>query len=164
MNSSPLVSGEWLAQRLDDEQVRVVEIQYEPDIDEYSEGHIPGAVSWFWKDLLWHEKNREFPTPTEMAERLGSWGISPETTIVFYSGRNQYAMYAYWVTRSMNGHRDVRVLDGAQKRWALDGHPLSTDIPHYHRSTTYPSGTSATIPAGYSETMCSRDSGETGGC
>ena len=75
MNSSPLVSGEWLAQRLDDEQVRVVEIQYEPDIDEYSEGHIPGAVSWFWKDLLWHEKNREFPTPTEMAERLGSWGI-----------------------------------------------------------------------------------------
>ena len=130
MNPSPLVSGEWLAQRLDDEQIRVVELQYEPDIDEYSEGHIPGAVSWFWKDLLWHDKNREFPTPTEMAERLGSWGISPETTIVFYSGRNQYAMYAYWVTRSMNGHRDVRVLDGAQKRWSLDGHPLSTDIPH----------------------------------
>ncbi len=131
MNPSPLVSGEWLAQRLDDEQIRVVELQYEPDIDEYSEGHIPGAVSWFWKDLLWHEKKREFPTPTEMAERLGSWGISPETTIVFYSGRNQYAMYAYWVTRSMNGHRDVRVLDGGQKRWALDGHSLSTDVPQY---------------------------------
>lgn len=43
----------------------------------------------------------------------------------------QECLYAYWVTRIMNGHRDAHVLDGAQKRWALDGHPLSTDIPNY---------------------------------
>jgi|TARA_B100000315_G_scaffold164430_1_gene153052 thiosulfate/3-mercaptopyruvate sulfurtransferase len=131
MSPSPLVSSEWLAQRLGDEKIRVVEIQYEPDVNEFNEGHIRGAVNWYWKDLLWHETNREFPTPAEMAERLGSWGISPETTIVFYSGRNQYAMYAYWVTKSMNGHHDVRVLDGSQKRWQLDGHPLSTNIDQY---------------------------------
>lgn len=131
MINSPLVSADWLEAHLDDLSVRVVEIQYEPDIDEYADGHIPGTVNWFWKDLLWDDTDREFPTPAQMAQRLGSWGISPETTLVFYSGRNQYAMYAYWVTKVMNGHRDVRVLDGAQKRWALDGRPLTTDIPEF---------------------------------
>jgi thiosulfate/3-mercaptopyruvate sulfurtransferase len=48
---------------------------------------------------------------------------------VVYSGRAQYAMYAYWILHEMNGHRDVRVLDGGMKRWTLDGNALTTDVP-----------------------------------
>ena len=129
--STPLVSGDWLQARLDEPSVRVIEIQYEPDLDEYREGHIPGAVNWYWKDMLWHDMERQFPTPRIMAERVETWGISPETTVVFYSGRNQYAMFAYWVTAIMNGHPDVRVLDGCQKRWQLDGRPMTKEVPNF---------------------------------
>ena len=74
---------------------------------------------------------RQFPTPRIMAERVETWEISPETTVVFYSGRNQYAMFAYWVTAIMNGHPDVRVLDGCQKRWQLDGRPMTKEVPNF---------------------------------
>ena len=126
-----LTSGDWLQAHLDEPSVRVIEIQYEPDIDEYREGHIPGAVNWYWKDMLWHDTERQFPTPRVLAERFGAWGISPEATVVFYSGRNQYAMFAYWVAAVMNGHPDVRVLDGCQKRWQLDGRPLTKGVPQF---------------------------------
>ena len=129
--STPLVTGDWLHTHLDDPFVRVIEIQYEPDIDEYRDGHIPGAVSWYWKDMLWHDTDRQFPTPQIMAERFEAWGISPETTVVFYSGRNQYAMFAYWITAIMNGHPDARVLDGCQKRWQLDGRPMTKEVPQF---------------------------------
>ncbi len=129
--TTPLVSGDWLEARLDDPAVRVIEIQYEADTSEYEDGHIPGAVNWYWKDVLWHPMERQFPTPQLMADRFGEWGITPGTTVVFYSGRNQYAIFAYWVTAVMNGHPDVRVLDGSQKRWRLDGRPMTLGVPTF---------------------------------
>ncbi len=58
-----LVSCEWLAQRLDDPQVRVVEVSSNPDGAAYHQRHIPGAAFWFWKEALWHASDREFATP-----------------------------------------------------------------------------------------------------
>jgi thiosulfate/3-mercaptopyruvate sulfurtransferase len=127
--TGPLVTASWLAARLADSTVKVVQLLYEPDIDDYTDGHVPGAQVRFWKDLLWDGLSRQFVTPTQIAERLGAMGIAPSDTLVLYSGRNQYAMYGYWVIKVMNGHPDVRILDGGKKRWTLDGHALTTDVP-----------------------------------
>lgn len=127
--SSPMVSADWLAEHLDDPQVRVIELLYEPDVDDYADGHVPGAQVRFWKDFLWHETNREFATPEEMAARLGAAGVRPTDTLVLYSGRAQYAMYGYWVAHVMDGHPDVRVLDGGRAAWLLGGFPMTTEIP-----------------------------------
>lgn len=127
--ASPLVTASWLAEHLDDPTVRVVQLLYEPDVDDYSDGHIPGAHVRFWKTLLWDPLQRQFATPAQMAERLGELGVRPTDTLVLYSGRSQYAMYGYWVIKVMNGHPDVRVLDGGKKRWTLEGHPLTTEVP-----------------------------------
>ncbi len=129
MSEAPIVTATWLQARLDDPGVAVAQIRYEPDEDDYTDGHIPGARWWDWKRLLWHPTDREFATPAQVAERLGAAGIGSDTTIVLYSGRNHYAMYAYWVLHELLGHRDVRVLDGSKQRWTLDGRPLSTDRP-----------------------------------
>ncbi len=129
MDERFVVDGAWLTSRLGDPRVKVVQIKFEPDVDDYTDGHIPGAQSWFWKDWLWHPTDREFPTPALIAERLGKAGVSNETTLVLYSGRNQYAVYASWVLRDMLGHPDVRILNGGKKRWTLDGRPLTTDVP-----------------------------------
>jgi thiosulfate/3-mercaptopyruvate sulfurtransferase len=129
MNGSPIVTPAWLEEHLADPAVAIAQIQYEPDEDDYSDGHIPGARWWYWKDLLWHPIDREFAGPDTIAARLGAAGIDETTTLVLYSGRNHYAMHAWWVLHEMLGHPDVRVLDGGTRRWSLDGRPVTTHRP-----------------------------------
>ena len=125
-----LVSGEWLAEHLADPGLRIIEVSSAADDAEYRQGHLPGALRWFWKDSLWHATDREFATSEDMASRLGRIGITPHTTIVLYGSPVQYGTYALWVL-TMAGHQDVRLLDGGRKRWIADGRPLSLDIPTY---------------------------------
>lgn len=130
-NPSPVVDVAWLQAHLDDPSVRIVEIQHEPDIDEYAEGHIPNASSWFWKDCYWDELSREFLTPQQLARWLGAHGVGPDTTLVLYSMRNQFAAYGYWIYHVMCGHPDVRVLDGGRRNWLHEGGTLTTDVPSF---------------------------------
>jgi len=123
-----LVPASWLEDHLDDPGVRVVEVSFKDDDSAYREGHVPGAVWWYWKAALWHETNREFPAPEEMGGRLGRIGVSPETTLVLYGDPVQFGSYAFWVL-SMCGHARLRLLDGGKKRWAAEGRPLSREIP-----------------------------------
>lgn len=129
MSESPLVSTEWMVDHLDDPGVVLVQLKYEPDEDDYSEGHIPGAYFWDWKAMLWHDTDRQFPTPALMGRRLGERGIHEATTLVLHCGRNQYAVYGYWIIKKMCGHPDVRVLDGSWMKWEAEGKPMTTDIP-----------------------------------
>jgi thiosulfate/3-mercaptopyruvate sulfurtransferase len=122
---SPLVSPTWLAERLESPRVRVIEVSSQNDDSSYRAGHIPGAAWWYWKAALWHETDREFPGPETMSCRLGRLGVTPETTVVLCGDPVQYGTYAFWVL-SMCGHPDLRVLDGAKTRWAVDGCPLVT--------------------------------------
>ena len=39
-----LVDSQWVAEHLDDPQVRIVDIHLDPTL--YESGHIPGAVFW----------------------------------------------------------------------------------------------------------------------
>ena len=125
---SRLVDCGWLAQRLDDPTVRVIEVSSDLDGSAYRQGHVPGAVFWFWKEALWHPTNREFATPQEIARRLGEIGVYPETTVVLIGDPIQYGTYALWAL-SMTGHRDIRLLDGGRKRWSAEGRPLTTVVP-----------------------------------
>ena len=128
--SGKLVSSSWLASRLENSSIRVIEVTASSEDDGYREGHIPGAVWWYWKDALWHETDREFSTPEEAALRLGKIGVGAETTVVLYGDPVQYGTYAFWAL-TMAGHKDVRLLDGGKKRWVSEGLPLSTETLKY---------------------------------
>jgi thiosulfate/3-mercaptopyruvate sulfurtransferase len=125
----PLVNAAWLAARLDDPAVKVIQLLYEPDVDDYIDGHVPGAQAQFWKTLLWDSRQRQFATPAQIAQRFGALGIRPTDIVVMYSGRNQYAMYGYWVAHAMCGHADVRILDGGLRAWQAQGHPVTSAVP-----------------------------------
>ncbi|MFC1491505.1 sulfurtransferase [Nitrospinota bacterium] len=127
-----LVSASWLAEHLEDPGIQVIEVAREGEDSSYRAGHIPGAVLWPWKTVLWHETDREFPAPEEMGERLGRFGISSETTVILYGDPVQYATYAFWVL-TMCGHPDIRVLDGTRTRWAAEGRPMSKETPRVER-------------------------------
>ena len=125
-----LVTTSWLAERLDDPSVRVIEIGATGDDAEYRTGHIPGAIRFFWKDLCWHDTDREFVTPGEMADRLGAAGIGPSTTLVLYSDRVQYGTYGFWAL-TMAGHRRLKLLDGSRTKWLAEGRPLTAEAPDF---------------------------------
>ena len=143
MNSSvsdatALVSPEWLAAHADDPDVCLIEIAGlgQDEMQAYRAGHVPGAIGWKWKDMLWDPAMREFPGPEAFAARLGAAGIGNDTTVVFYGEDIQFGIYAWWAFRYC-GHADVRVLDGGRYRWRDEGRPLTTDVPAARAAVTY---------------------------
>ena len=125
-----LVDPEWLEKHRSDPEVKLIEIagMNQNQMQAYKEGHVPGAVCWKWKEMLWDSHRRDFPTPEDRARRRGEAGIGNDTTVVFYGEGVQFGIYAWW-TFMYCGHANVKVLDGARYRWAAEGRPLVTDEP-----------------------------------
>jgi thiosulfate/3-mercaptopyruvate sulfurtransferase len=143
MTPSPLVSTAWLQDHLADPDLRIIEVCSLTDDKTYRSGHIPGAQWVYWKVACWHETDRQFVTPTEMAKIFGQMGIGPDSTVVLYGNPVQYGTYAFWAF-TMAGHRNLRLLDGGRRKWVMEGRPMSQDIPQ-RSPVDYPppSGTSA---------------------
>ena len=136
--SNSLVSPEWLQAHANDPKVRLFEIAGigQDDLPAYRAGHVPGAVAWKWKDMLWDSHMREFPSPVSFAKRFGDEGIGNDTTVVLYGEGVQFGIYAWWAFHYC-GHSDVRVLDGGRQRWQAEGRPLTTEIPARAQPVTY---------------------------
>lgn len=121
-----LASTQWLAGHLDDPSVRIAEIRTEPG--EPEPVRIPGAMSWFWKDVFWDRLSREFATPAQAARRLSAHGIATGATLVLYSDRVQFSAYGHWVLAQLCGQPGVRVLDGGWKKWRAEGRPVGAGL------------------------------------
>ncbi len=128
--SDVLVTSAWLHEHAGDPRVRLIEIAGtgQEQMQAYRAGHVPGAVGWQWKDMLWDTHQREFPSPQEFARRMGAAGITPDTTVVFYGEGVQFGFYAWWVL-TYCGHAKAAVLDGGRARWVAEGRPLVTEVP-----------------------------------
>jgi thiosulfate/3-mercaptopyruvate sulfurtransferase len=128
-NPDALVSTEWLADRLDDPTVRVVEV--DEDTDAYDRGHIPGAVGWDWNEDLHHPVRRDYLDREGITRLLRGAGVDDDTTVVLYGGNdNWFAAYAYWLLK-LRGVRRVRLLDGGRVKWEGEDRPLETDVPSH---------------------------------
>ncbi len=126
-NSTALVSTDWVAQHLNDPNVRLVEVDVETTA--YDQGHIRNAVGWNWHTELSDPIRRDLPSKQAWEQLLGRSGISNDTKIVFYGDNNNwFAAYAYWVAR-IYGHRDVALMNGGRKKWELEGRELVQDAP-----------------------------------
>ena len=136
--SEALVSPAWLEEHLHDPSVRVIEIagMGQEQGQAYASGHIPGAVLWQWKDMLWDSHARDFPSPEDFARRLGAAGISRDTTVVFYGEPMQFGIYAWWTFRYC-GHARVCILDGARHRWSAEKRPMTTEVPAAAKAVAY---------------------------
>ena len=124
-----LVSTQWLADHLDDPSVVILEVSIDPPSKaEYSSGHIPGAQYVYWKDLLWHDSDREFPSPEVLAARLRALGVSDGTTIALVGDPFQFAAYAYWVMTMSGQESRCRLVDGGRRTWIAEQRPLTTEV------------------------------------
>ncbi|MBV9406167.1 MAG: sulfurtransferase [Acidobacteriaceae bacterium] len=124
-----LVETEWLASKLKDRSLRVVEVDV--DTAAYDVGHIPGAIAWAWNTQLCDTVQRDILPKDQLEALLAKSGIQPETTIVLYGDSNNwFAAWAFWQLK-IYGHKDVRILNGGRKKWLAEGRELSQDTASY---------------------------------
>jgi thiosulfate/3-mercaptopyruvate sulfurtransferase len=128
-----LVDTEWVAQHLDDDTIRIVEVDENPGL--YAEAHIPGAIGFDWKKDLQDQVKRDFLGPEEFGELFGSRGISNDHTIVLYGDRNNwFAAYTYWYLKYY-GHDDVKLMNGPREKWISEGRETTSDVPSHPAAT-----------------------------
>ena len=128
-----IVDTDWVAEHLDDERVRLVEVDV--DTAAYDQGHIPGAVGWNWTTQLNDTLRRDILSRAQMQRLLGESGIGRSTIVVLYGDNNNwFATYAFWQLK-MIGHRRAKIMDGGRQKWIDEGRPTSTDTPSHARRT-----------------------------
>jgi thiosulfate/3-mercaptopyruvate sulfurtransferase len=129
-----LVEPEWLERHLDDDSIRIVEVDENPAL--YQEQHIPGAIGLDWRADLQDQVRRDFLGAEDFGRLFGSHGVSDDHLIVLYGDRNNwFAAYTYWYLKYY-GHDNVKLLNGPRERWIADGRPTTTEVPE-HRAATF---------------------------
>jgi thiosulfate/3-mercaptopyruvate sulfurtransferase len=129
-----LVETDWVAARLNDPSIRIVESDEDPLL--YAIGHIPGAVQVDWFSTLQHPLRRDFLTREKFEEVASKLGISNDTTVIFYGDKsNWFACYALWLFQYY-GHKNVRIMNGGRLKWEKEGRPFVKDVTSY-QPTTY---------------------------
>ena len=126
-----IVDTDWVAEHLDDEKVRLVEVDV--DTAAYDQGHIPGAMGWNWTTQLNDTLRRDILSRAQMQRLLGESGIGRSTIVVLYGDNNNwFATYAFWQLK-MIGHRRAKIMDGGRQKWIDEGRPTSTDTSSHAR-------------------------------
>lgn len=129
-----LVSTEWVADHMQDSDVRLVEVDV--DTTAYKTGHLNGAAGLDWTTQLCDNVRRDILT-REAFERLArSLGITDETTIVFYGDNNNwFATYALWQFRYYGHPEDkLKIMNGGRQKWIAEKREMVTETPQFMAS------------------------------
>ena len=122
-----LVDTQWVADHLGQAGIALAEVDV--DTSAYDSGHIEGSLGWNWQTDLQNTVTRDLLTSDEVADLLGSSGISNDTTIILYGDNNNwFAAWAFWFLR-MYGHQNVKLMNGGRAKWVAEGRPTTTDAP-----------------------------------
>jgi thiosulfate/3-mercaptopyruvate sulfurtransferase len=136
-----LVSTEWLGEHLEDSDLMILDTQ--PNIHDYIQEHIPGAV--YMNEGLLRVPLGGLPgqyVPPEAIEPIfRRLGLKADVPVVVYTGKGPYkgwgdgleqTMVAYSLARF--GHKNVYVLDGGIDKWKAEGRALSQEFPQVKES------------------------------
>ncbi len=140
-----LVTTHWLADHLNDENIRIVDtrwylLQPTKGENDYHNAHIPNAI-YLSVDRhlaavpLPDAKTGRHPLPDAetFAESMMQVGISNSSHVIVYDdagGAN--AARLWWLLRYF-GNDNASLLDGGLHQWILEGRPLTAEIPNFPR-------------------------------
>ncbi|WP_224725102.1 sulfurtransferase [Paenibacillus vietnamensis] len=133
---------EWLAERLGQEGLVVVDARYALNDSEagsraYAEGHIPGAYYLSLSHDLSGPKRpggeggrHPLPEPAALAAVLGRIGIDRSTTVIAYDDQGgAMASRLRWLLQWTGHDADVYVLEGGFAAWLAAGYEVSKETP-----------------------------------
>ena len=133
---NPLVTASWLAGRLNDPDITILDatlppVGVKPPVDtraRYSAQHIPGAV--FFDIEEFSDRSSPYPhmllAPEAFSRSASGLGISEKMEIVVYEQEGVFsAPRAWWMLRTF-GAANVYLLDGGLRAWLDAGLPTET--------------------------------------
>jgi thiosulfate/3-mercaptopyruvate sulfurtransferase len=131
-----LVSTGWLAQHLNDPDLRVLDASwYLPEAgrnakDEYNEAHIPGARFFDIEEISDHRSDLPHMAPPieKFMSRMRAMGVGDGHQIVVYDGAGLLSAARVWWLFKLMGQENVAVLDGGFPKWQAEEHPIE-DMP-----------------------------------
>jgi thiosulfate/3-mercaptopyruvate sulfurtransferase len=129
--SKNLVTTEWLAARLGEPEVSIVDGSfYLPALkrnarEEFLATHIPGATFFDIDAVADHSTDlpHMLPGATQFAKDVGALGIGSDDTIVIYDGAGLGGAPRVWWTFRIFGAKNVYILDGGLPKWKAEGRP-----------------------------------------
>jgi thiosulfate/3-mercaptopyruvate sulfurtransferase len=132
--SKNLVTTDWLAARLGEPEISIVDGSfYLPALkrnakEEYLAGHIPGAVLFDIDAIADHSTDlpHMLPGTTLFDKEVSALGIGNDDTIVVYDGAGLGGSPRVWWTFRIFGAKKVYILDGGLPKWKAEGRALET--------------------------------------
>ena len=137
MSNDPTVSTDWLAERLEDPSVVIVDATwFMPGTPrdaraEHAERHIPGAVFFDIDEISDHANPlpHMMAEPADFAVHARRLGVEPDSKVVVYDAQGLFSAARVWWNFRAMGHDAVWVLDGGLPKWIAEAHPLETGWP-----------------------------------
>ncbi|WP_380054706.1 3-mercaptopyruvate sulfurtransferase [Falsihalocynthiibacter sp. SS001] len=132
-----LVSTEWLAQHLNDPDLRILDASwYLADMKrdakaEYAAGHIPNA-RFFDIDEISDQRSalpHMAPPVEKFMSRMRAMGVGDGHQIVVYDGAGIFSAARVWWLFRLFGKTDIAVLDGGLAKWISEGRPVDSEDP-----------------------------------
>lgn len=132
-----LVSTEWLAQHLNDPDLRVLDASwYMPAMNrdaraDYAAGHIPGARYFDIDDVSDARSDLPHmaPPPEKFMSRLRAMGVGDGHQVVVYDGLGMFSAPRVWWLFKLMGKDDIAVLDGGFAKWQAEGRAVEDMDP-----------------------------------
>ncbi len=131
-----LVSTEWLAARLGEPGLVVLDASYHlpaaarDAAAEFAAGHVPGARFLGLASLFDAGSSvpYAFPTPEQIAARLADLGVGAGDAVVIYDDSAIRTAARAWFVLTASGRRNVAILDGGLGKWRAEGRPLESGV------------------------------------
>jgi thiosulfate/3-mercaptopyruvate sulfurtransferase len=135
-NPDALVTTDWLAEHLNDPDIRVVDgSSFLPNVprdaqEEYAQKHIPGAVLIDIEEVSDHSSDlpHMLPTPDAFAAKVGALGIGSDNMVVVYDSQGVRTSPRVWWMFRVFGHDNVTVLDGGLPKWEAENRPVADGV------------------------------------
>lgn len=132
-----LVSTEWLATRLDDPRLAILDASHHLPAAardaraEFAAGHIPGARFFDLASLVDQTSNvpQALPAPDQLATRLALLGVAPGAHIILYDDSAIRTAARAWFMLRACGWTKVAILDGGFAKWRAEHRALETGTP-----------------------------------
>src|SRR5919197_2306743 len=123
-----LCETEWAADNLKNPNVRILEVDYDPE-NAYQQGHIRGAYLVWWKKDINDPERRDIISKSHFESLMTRVGATPESELVLYGDfNNWFAAFAFWVF-NYYGHKKIKIMNGGRKKWELEKREYVKDQP-----------------------------------
>jgi thiosulfate/3-mercaptopyruvate sulfurtransferase len=132
MGSHNFVSTEWLAARLNEPDLGVIDASWHlpptgrSGAEEFRARHIPGAV-FFDIDVIADTSSglpHMLPDAAAFSAAMSRLGLSERMTMVVYDTLGLFAAARVWWTLRAFGVAEVKILEGGLPKWLKEGKPL----------------------------------------